>query len=132
MQRLYYIIALSVSKSGNTAHRAKLVFVTFQWLFFFACPILTLDKLSLSGKIDWYNYNQVKPFLLWATLLVIFLNYFLLFRKKQTNKIIDKYTGRYPLIDKYPIGAYFLFHFLLPLLFFIIFIFIPRCLDRFL
>ena len=119
MKRLYYIITLIKKDYEGTWGKPEICFVGFQWMSLFCFPTLILDQLSKSGKIDWYNYGQIKPFILFATILLICLNHFFLFRKKQTNKIIDKYTGRYPLIDKYPAGAYFLFHLILPLLLFI-------------
>lgn len=115
MKRLYYIITLIKKDHHATWSKAELGFVAIQWMLLFCFPILILDQLSKSGRIDWYNYEQVKPFILFASVLLICLNHFFLFRKKQANKIIDKYTGRYPLIDKYPVRAYFLFHLILPI-----------------
>lgn len=89
-----------------------------------------LDQLSKSGRIDWYNYEQIKPFILFATVLLVCANHFFLFRKKQAYTIIDKYTGKYPLIDKYPAGAYFLFHLILPIVLFICTLFIVGVLKK--
>ncbi|RDI15924.1 hypothetical protein DEU42_101219 [Flavobacterium sp. AG291] len=114
MKRLYYIITLIKNDYDPTWSKAEISFVGFQWMLLF-CPTFILDQLSKSGKIDWYNYEKIKPFIFFAWVLHICLNHFFLFRKKQANKIIDKYTGRYPLIDKYPVGAYFLFHLILPI-----------------
>jgi hypothetical protein len=119
VKRLYYIITLIKDDHEDTWGKPEICFVGFQWLLLFSCPVLMLDQLSKSGRIDWYNYEQVKPFILFATVLLICLNHFFLFRKKQANKIINKYTGRYPLIDEYPTGAYFLFHLTLPIVLFI-------------
>lgn len=121
MSRLYYILAnASEGQSGGWKWKGKLGFLTFQWLLFIACPLTILENLSASGKIEWYKYYHIKPYFLLASLILICLNHFLFFRKKQTNKIIEKYTGRYPLIDKYPIGAYFLFHLIIPIILFIL------------
>jgi len=124
MERLYYILAISV-KGNDAWSKPELCFVGFQWLIFFCCPILLLDNLSYSENIDWYTFDLGKTFLFFSIPLLVFLNHLLFFRNKQTNKIIDKYRGRYYLIDKYPIGAYFIFHLVLPILLFIIFLFIP-------
>lgn len=128
MSRLYYILAITV-KGDDAWGKGESAFVGFQWLIFFACPILVLNSLSACGKIDWYKYDLIKPYILPATLILIFCNYFLFFRKKQTNKIIEKYTGRYPLIDKYPIGAYFLFHLIIPIILFILTVFFTKAIT---
>lgn len=118
MNRLYYIITLIKKDYDTTWDKPEIGFVGFQWLLIFCYTTLLLDRLNLSGNID-YKYDDIKPFILWATILLVCLNHFFLFRKKQANKIIQKYTGRYPLIDKYPAGAYFLFHLILPIALFI-------------
>lgn len=125
MKRLYYILAISI-KGDDAWGKPEIAFVGFQWLLLFCCPILILEKLSYSGKIGWYNYEQIKPFVLWTTILMICLDHFFLFTKEQANKIVNKYSGRYPLIDKYPIAAYFLFHLILPIVLFIITLLISK------
>lgn len=129
MSRLYYILAITV-KSDDTWGKFELVFVGFQWLLFIGCPLLALENLSASGKINWYKHYEVKPYFLLASLILICLNHFLFFRKKQTAKIIDKYAGKYPLIDKYPIGAYFLFHLIMPIILFVLVLFLIRVLNH--
>lgn len=126
MKRLYYIIAIIKKDHDDAWSKLEIGFVGFQWFLLFCCPTLILEKLSYSGKIDWYNYEHIKPFILWATILQICLNHFLLFRKKQANKIIDKYSGRYPLIDQYPGGALILFHLILPIVLFIVTLLISK------
>lgn len=130
MGRLYYILA-NTFEGQNEGRKwdGQLVFVGFQWLIFFGCPTLVLNSLSACGKIEWYKYDLIKPYVLPATLILIFFNYFLFFREKQTNKIIEKYTGRYPLIDKYPIGAYFLFHLIIPIILFILTAFFTKAIS---
>lgn len=130
MSRLYYILAnASEGQSGGWKWKGKLGFLTFQWMLFFVCPTIILDSLNAYGKIDWYKYDLIKPYVVPATLILIFCNYFLFFREKQTNRIIEKYTGRYPLIDKYPIGAYFLFHLIVPIILFILTAFFTKAIS---
>lgn len=126
MKRLYYIIAIIKKDYDDTWSRPELCFVGFQWLLFFCYTTLVLDRLSVSGKIDWYKYDEIKPLFFFAFPWLAVFNHFFLFRKKQANKIIDKYAGKYPLIDKYPGGAYFLFHLILPLVLFIIFLLLSK------
>jgi hypothetical protein len=130
MSRLYYILAnASEGQSGGWKWKGQLGFLTFQWMLFFVCPTVILDSLNACGKIDWYKYDQVKPYVLPATLILICCNYFLFFREKQTNKIIEKYTGKYPLIDKYPGLAYLLFHVIIPIILFILTAFFTKAMT---
>ncbi len=111
MKFLYYIILCGFYKgSGSDFPKAKLVFVTFQWLVFIGLPSLLINDYY---GIEFYT-KYIKPLIIVMTIMLILLNYLFLFRASKTQKIIEQYEGKYPWIEKYPIGAYLLFILVIP------------------
>ncbi|AWH83869.1 hypothetical protein HYN59_01490 [Flavobacterium album] len=115
MKFLYYIILCGFyEKSGSDLQKAKLIFVAMQWLFFIGIPSLLINDYY--GKEFYSKY--VKAYMIIMSVMLIILNYLFLFRKSKVQRIIEKYEGKYPLIEKYPIGAYLLFVVIIPIILF--------------
>lgn len=121
MELLYYIILRSepsVSSPYFYEKKWQIAFLGFQFLLIFGIPLMLAKEI--------FSFEISKIIVLTLSVLLILLNYFYLFRKVKSQKIYDKYYGKYQFIERKPIRAYFIFHLAIPISIFVLAIIIVK------